>query len=208
MYLQVGSVSTHYPLEGLIKRLGLQDAVKITGYVSHSDFAHYVAAADICFNGRYPSAGETSASLLRLLGAGRAVLVSDIATFSELPTNVVAHVPIGAGEERLIATYAERLWNDAPLRQALETNARQYVAQSHSLEGAAAGYAQFLSQVYGWESLQPLTAPLWELEQPDSSNQLNPVAQLIGQRAAGLGLQEDDISLLERAIKRIKHLLP
>ena len=53
-----------------------------------------MAAADLCVNLRYPTAGETSASLLRLLAAGRPTLVSDYAQFTDLPRDCVAH---GAG---------------------------------------------------------------------------------------------------------------
>ncbi|HEY0734247.1 MAG TPA: glycosyltransferase, partial [Herpetosiphonaceae bacterium] len=70
-YILVGSVSPSYDLTALIRRLGLDDSVVVTGYAPRADFERYVAAADLCLNLRWPTAGETSASLLRLLGAGR-----------------------------------------------------------------------------------------------------------------------------------------
>ncbi len=206
LYILVGSVSAHYPLPEHIKRLGLGDAVKITGFVAHADFARYVAAADLCFNGRYPSAGETSASLLRLLGAGRAVLVSDIATFSELPRDVVAHVPVGDTESALIAAYAERLFADTALRQALEANARSFVAREHSLAAAAAGYINFLCQLYTWQPLMPDRPVLWDVTASSSASG-DVVNQLIGQRAAEAGLSSADVPLLERAVRRIRSLV-
>ncbi len=38
---------------------------------------------------RHPTAGETSASLLRLLGAGRPTLVTATGSFAELPPTIV-----------------------------------------------------------------------------------------------------------------------
>ena len=229
-FVLVGSVSPNYDLRGLVARLRLQDAVQITGYVNSADFGRYVAAADLCFNGRYPSAGETSASLLRLLGAGRAVLVSDVATFSELPPAVVAHVPLDDDEERTILAYAERLWADAALRHTLEANARAYVAREHTLGGAAAGYAGFLSELYRWEQPKIVRPPLWEVEGSgigdrgsgigDQENgdqgsgirdRESPVSHtdlsIIGERVAELGLNEADVALLDRAAARLHTLL-
>nr|MBA3470630.1 glycosyltransferase [Herpetosiphonaceae bacterium] len=212
-YLLVGSVSANYDVRSLVQRLGLSEAVQITGYVPAADFGQYVAAADLCFNGRYPSAGETSASLLRLLGAGRTVLVSDIATFSELPDDVVAHVPLGAAEEGTILAYAQRLAGDTTLRQALERNARSYVAREHTLAGAAAGYARFLAELHGWSS-PPLTRPiLWEVEPaPEAGDTVEQKAgsvagSAVGQRAAEIGLLEEDVRLLDRAGERLRSLL-
>jgi len=207
-YILVGSVSPNYDVRGLVQRLGLSGAVQITGYVAAADFGQYVAAADLCFNGRYPSAGETSASLLRLLGAGRAVLVSDIATFSELPGDVVAHVPLGPAEEHTILAYAQRLAADSALRQALECNARAYVAREHTLAGAAAGYAQFLGELYGWSRPAMLRPPLWAVE-PDPetvARSASPAVEL-GQRVAEIGLLEEDVRLLDRAGARLQSLL-
>lgn len=214
-YILVGSVSPNYDVQGLVKRLYLDGAVQITGYVGAADFARYVGAADICFNGRFPSAGETSASLLRLLGAGRAVLVSDIATFSELPADVVAHVPLDDSEEATILAYAQQLWRNEALRQALEHNAREYVAREHTLEGAAAGYARFLASLHGWNEPTIQRPPLWllahETAQPASpaatQHNHDSILTLIGQRAAELGLQEDDTRLLDGAGKRLGEVL-
>lgn len=203
-YILVGSVSPSYDLKALLQRLQLGESVQVTGYVDHADFNRYVAAADLCFNGRYPSAGETSASLLRLLGAGRAVLVSDIATFSELPADVVAHVPVDRDEVALIAAYAQRLWADVALREAMETNARRYVAEKHSLPLAARGYADHLSRVQGWPRLEPQRELLWDINNVTIQHS---ITQTIGHKAAQLGLVDDDAPLLDRLAARLRNLL-
>src|SRR5215211_2499479 len=149
-YLLVGSVSPVYDVRGVIGRAGLGDIVTVTGYVDRSAFEDYVAAADICVNLRHPTAGETSASLLRLLGAGKPTLVTASGSFAELPPGAAAQVDLDASEGDLILAYCRLLLARPGLAAALGANARSYVARGHSLDQAAAGYMNFLSKRYGW----------------------------------------------------------
>ena len=54
----------------------------------------YLAACDIVLNLRYPTVGENSGTLMRALGLGKAVVVSDVGSFSEFPDE---HLPESAG---------------------------------------------------------------------------------------------------------------
>ncbi|HET9223421.1 MAG TPA: glycosyltransferase family 4 protein [Roseiflexaceae bacterium] len=163
-YLLVGSVSPNYDVRAAVARAGLGQVVTITGYVDRAAFEEYVAAADICVNLRHPTAGETSASLLRLLGAGRPTLVTASGSFAELPVGVAAQVDPDAGEGELIAAYCRLLLERPDLAAALGQSARAYVAREHTLEGAAAGYMRFLATHYGWGEPQKIREqPLWGL---------------------------------------------
>jgi len=51
-----------------------------------------MSACDICFNLRYPTHGESSASLHRMLGLGKPVIVSGIGAFDEYPDDIVLKV--------------------------------------------------------------------------------------------------------------------
>jgi hypothetical protein len=162
-YLLVGSVSPNYDVRAAVERAGLAETVTITGYVDRAAFEDYVAAADVCLNLRHPTAGETSASLLRLLGAGRPTLVTSSGSFAELPTGVAAQVDADASEGDLILAYCRLLLDRPDLAAALGANARSYVAREHSLDQAAAGYMRFLSKRYGWgEPRKIRETPLWE----------------------------------------------
>lgn len=161
-YVLVGSVSPNYDVHALVRRLGLNDAVMITGHVPQDAFGLYVAAADLCLNLRAPTAGETSASLLRLLAAGRPTLVSALDTFDELPDDVCAKVDVDRSEGALIGAYAELFHQNLPVALQLGENARRYVAEQHTLDGAAQGYIDFLSRVYGWGDVPKQRPPLWE----------------------------------------------
>jgi hypothetical protein len=166
-YILVGSISPHFDVRGLVQRMGLQHAVQITGYVSREQFEAYVAASDICLNLRFPTAGETSASLLRLLGAGRPTLVSATGAFAELPPGVAAQVDPDSSESNLILAYCRLLAAHPDIAAALGAQARTYVAEQHSLERAAQGYARFLAHLYRWPALVRVRdEPLWSLDAP------------------------------------------
>jgi glycosyltransferase involved in cell wall biosynthesis len=166
-YLLIGSASPNYDLRGLVSRLGLSNAVLVTGFVDRAAWDHYVAAADICMNLRHPTGGETSASLLRLLGAGKPTLVSATGAFNELPTSVAALVDTGSAEEELILAYCRLLADRPDLAAQLGANARAFVAAEHSIERSALGYARFLARLYAWPVLRRLREkPLWELPEP------------------------------------------
>ena len=171
-YLLVGSISPSYDVRAAIGRAGLDDSVTVTGYVDRAAFEDYVAAADICLNLRHPTAGETSASLLRLLGAGKPTLVSASGSFAELPPGIAAQVDLDASEGELILEYCGLLAARPDLAAALGAQARAYVAREHTLDGAAAGYMRFLSTRYGWGTTPPLRAePLWAIESQEPSTE-------------------------------------
>jgi glycosyltransferase involved in cell wall biosynthesis len=160
-YILVGSVSPAYDARSAVARAGLDGAVTITGFVERTAFEHYVAAADICVNLRHPTAGETSASLLRLLGAGKPTLVTATGSFTELPAGVAAQVDPDYAEEDLVVAYCRLLATWPALAAAMGHAAREYVAREHTLEATAAGYAHFLGALHGWGELPKLRAPLW-----------------------------------------------
>lgn len=167
-YLLVGSISPSYDARAVVARAGLEDCVSITGYTDRAAFEDYVAAADICLNLRHPTAGETSASLLRLLGAGRPTLVTASGSFTELPPGVAAQVDMDRGERDLILAYCRLLTSQPTIAAALGANARAYVAQSHTLDDAAKGYMDFLANLYSWEPPQKKrNQPLWNPSSPD-----------------------------------------
>lgn len=101
------------------------DGIVTTGYVADEEFPRYYAIADRFVNLRYPSAGETSGTLIRALDAGKPVAVSDYAQFAELPEDVAFKVPLGAGEvERLVEFFTADLPSPRePQRAWLEENA-------------------------------------------------------------------------------------
>ena len=142
-------------LDRQLRYLGLGGRVRRLGFVAPELVSDLLAAADCCINLRYPSAGETSASLLRIMGAGLPVLVSDTGSFQELPEGCCIKLPVGPVEEALLAEYLIALARDEALRRSLGVAAREFVAEQHSLERSASGYLDTLGELLG----QALTLP-------------------------------------------------
>ncbi|MEN9938400.1 MAG: hypothetical protein RLZZ387_4979 [Chloroflexota bacterium] len=228
-YILVGSVSPSYDVRAAVARAGLEEAVTITGYVGRAAFEDYVAAADICVNLRHPTAGETSASLLRLLGAGRPTLVTATGSFTELPPGVAAQVDPDYAEEELIVAYCRLLASRPDLAAAMGRAARDYVAREHTLDAAAAGYAAFLARLYGWGDQPRARGPLWDVDgdrptadrrppttdHPAEGSVARPAAHDsrlathdwgLAAAAAELGATEDDRFLLEPAARALREL--
>lgn len=146
-YTLVGEAAPGYdPLE-TARELGLEERVDLTGYLPFAEYRAYMVASDIAINLRYPTAGETSASVLRLLGAGLPTLVSDVGWFAELPDDCCRKVPPGAGEQKIILERLLELAGDGALRRRLGEQARDYVHSQHSLAGAAQAYISFIQEV-------------------------------------------------------------
>ena len=95
-------------------------------------------------NLRYPSAGETSGTLIRLLGLGKAVVVSNTGAFAEIPDDCCAKIDLDATEEELLFAVLRALATDPELRRRMGENARRHIATHHSLEGSARAYADFV----------------------------------------------------------------
>lgn len=147
-YILVGHASPDYHLADLIHRLGLEESVHLVGYADRQTFQDYAAATDICVNLRFPTAGETSASVLRLMAAGLPILVSRAGAFEELPDGTCVKVDVDEHEVDLVLEYLRLLAGDADLRRRIGENARRYVGTYHTLERAAAGYIAALRAWY------------------------------------------------------------
>ncbi|HUP46102.1 MAG TPA: glycosyltransferase [Thermoanaerobaculia bacterium] len=104
------------------------EGVTITGYVADDDFGRYYAAADRLVNLRYPSAGETSGTLIRAFAAGKPVAVSDYAQFAEFPDACVVKIPFGDREVDALADFFVRDLDERGIAAAqhawLQENAR------------------------------------------------------------------------------------
>lgn len=143
----VGSESPNYDVGAVIRAHGLERAVRRVGFVAMDEYRDWIAASDICLNLRYPSAGETSASLLRLLAAGRVTFVTRAGAAAELPDDVCVHVEPDAHERRLLVEYLTYFLGRPDARAQLEARARAYADREHSLERAVAGYVAFLAEL-------------------------------------------------------------
>ncbi len=176
------AVGEEAPGTGLLEaahRAGVAARVHVTGYLPFADFASAIAAADLCLNLRYPTAGETSASLLRVMAAGRAAVVSDYAQFTELPAAIAIKVPLAppappgkregpvtaAVEAREVAELAARLASllaEPERLRSMGEAAREHVRRHHDPGRAAAAVADACAE---WVAAPP---PSWPTSLPSS----------------------------------------
>lgn len=76
-----------------IRELGIEEDVRVTGYVEMDEFKEYISITDLCLNLRYPYNGETSGSLMRIFAEGKCVVVNDIGSFGEFPDEICVKLP-------------------------------------------------------------------------------------------------------------------
>src|SRR6185295_12965059 len=119
----------------------------VTGRVPLPRFLALMATTDVAINLRYPTAGETSASLIRLMAAGKPTVVTRTGSFLEVPEGCVAAVDPDASEEELLLAYLRRLGTDEALRRALGENARRHVLAQHQAAQTAAAYAAAIDAI-------------------------------------------------------------
>lgn len=143
-YVLVGGQTDHYDVRAEAASIGVGDQVHFAGRVSEEMFSLYAFAADICLNLRYPSAGETSATLLRLLACGRPVLVTDQVHSGDFPSDVVALTSLDGDEDGLYCDLVD-LIRAEPRRRTLERESRAFVLREHSIEAMADDYAAALA---------------------------------------------------------------
>jgi glycosyltransferase involved in cell wall biosynthesis/SAM-dependent methyltransferase len=164
----VGEPHPEFPLEAMIGSMGLSANVRVLGFVPIEEFVGYLGACDIVLNLRYPTVGESSGTLLRSMGLGKAVMVSEVGSFQEFPDDVCLKVPVGPGEEDLIFEYLNLLVSRPDVAQALGSRAKDYVARECNWAAVARRYAAFLEAVVeGRECVEEAAPPIEDTPPPD-----------------------------------------
>jgi glycosyltransferase involved in cell wall biosynthesis len=143
----VGEPHPEFPLDRLIDSLGLGPSVRVLGFTPIEDFVGYMGACDIILNLRYPTVGESSGTLLRSLGLGKAVIVSNIGSFSEYPDEICLKIPVDQTEEETLFEYLNLLVSREGLRKSLGDRARAWVQRECNWQSVAERYVSFLNSV-------------------------------------------------------------
>ena len=161
--LLVGNPATHYDAKADAHALGIGHLVRFTNYVADADLPEYLAAADVCLCLRWPSTGETSASMIRCLAMGKPIITTDLALNRDMPMlltpwawtlshpwkDSINAKPLGVAidildEDHSLEITLRRLCDDASLRNQLGVRARQYWETNHRLEMMAEDYDKLL----------------------------------------------------------------
>lgn len=103
-----------------------------TGYTDLNEFNSFIKYADVVANLRYPSMGETSAAMIRIMEYGKPSIIVRDAWFSELPEDCVVFLePQKLGD---LAAELKHLITDEDYRNGIGERAKQYVDSYHSEE--------------------------------------------------------------------------
>ena len=142
----VGEGGARGGLEAVARELGIADAVTFSGWVDNEVFCRLPAAADLGVVLRSPSAGETSAAVLRFLACGTPVAVTGVRQFLEWPQLAAPRVTPGpAAMAELARLLAEvRVAGDWPARRA---GARAAYESGHRPADAARQMVRAISRV-------------------------------------------------------------
>ena len=147
MFLVVGEDHRKWSVAPLIEEMGLRKCARLTGYVSESDFFRYLKAVDVVVNLRYPTAGETSGTLIRALGAGLPLVVTDFGQFAELPEDVCLKVSGTENEERELYLALRALARRPTLRDRLRRRAAEWIRSECDINRSAARYLDFVERL-------------------------------------------------------------
>jgi len=166
----VGEPAGYYDALADARAFGVEDRVRLTGYVRDEDLPAYLGAADVCLCLRWPTTRETSAAWLRCLAAGKATISTDLVHNDETPsldprtwtTARAANPPVGADaadsseavcvsvdildEDHSLALAMRRLARDDGLRAELGRRARAWWERAHTIEHMAGDYRRVIAR--------------------------------------------------------------
>ena len=148
--LLAGASGERFDLDRRLERLGLTEGVERLDYVPEEQMWSLMARCDVLVNLRYPTMGESSGSAMRALSLGKALVVSDVGWFAELPDDAALKVPVDELEvpmlEAAIAFAAEHA-------DELGAAARAYVEGEHALPRVADAYVAALEVAAGGDAV-------------------------------------------------------
>ena len=114
------------------------------GYLEERDFWRAARGVDACINLRYPAAGETSGISIRLMGAGKPVLMTAAAENAGYPEDACIRIEPGLAEEDSLAQHMLLLRSQREVAGEIGRRASAHIARHHRVEAIAERY---------WETL-------------------------------------------------------
>jgi len=123
--------------EDILKIIDEEDLkydVSLTGHTSNEDFNKYFEITDVCVNLRYPTSGETSATLIKSLSHRIPTIITNYAQYKEYPDNCCWKVDLDRYETDLLSEYLYALITNNKLRTKMSNNAYEFAEKNNSLQ--------------------------------------------------------------------------
>jgi glycosyltransferase involved in cell wall biosynthesis len=133
-----------------IADLSLATAVDLVTDLAPDDFEDAIAGCDVVIGLRGPTVGETSATLMRGLGAGKPVIVSDLPQYRDLDRTFCSPVPTDPSEEvAALDQLMQELVADPLRRSSGGEAARRFVVSHASPPMVARRFAELCEEQAG-----------------------------------------------------------
>ncbi|MFJ1762744.1 glycosyltransferase [Amycolatopsis sp. NPDC088138] len=133
-----------------IAELGVGDAVRIIPSPDIDEFQDLIVATDALIGLRWPTAGETSAVMMRAFGIGRLFITSDLPQHRHYDREFCRLVPIDPRREAVeLAAHLERVVSWPEEARDAGRKAREYVRRHASWPVVAAAYRDAAESVRG-----------------------------------------------------------
>jgi glycosyltransferase involved in cell wall biosynthesis len=134
-------------LKNYIEEKNLSIIVK--GHLGLEELEALIDASDICINLRYPTMGESSGALLRMMGYGKPVLVTNFGSYADFPDYSVLKIDSDIDEKEHIKRFVKTLIEEEDFCRSVGEEARRYVREECSMKKCALEYVSFLkNQAY------------------------------------------------------------
>jgi glycosyltransferase involved in cell wall biosynthesis len=114
-------------------------------YLAEREFWLAAHAVDACINLKYPGAGETSGIGIRLMGIGKAVLMTDAAECARYPEDACVRIPPGAAERASLLAHMRMLAGMPCVAEEIGRRAAAYIGERHRIDYVGDCYWKVLS---------------------------------------------------------------
>jgi len=114
-----------------------------TGYTDEKEFNSFIKHSDLIVNLRYPSVGETSGAMIRILQLGKACITNNVGWFAEIPDECA--VKLGTDNIRAdLEKSINELSEDEEKRHILGKNAALYIKKEFAPETVVKKIREFI----------------------------------------------------------------
>nr|WP_276977812.1 glycosyltransferase [Ferrimicrobium acidiphilum] len=121
--------------------------IRVTGFVSQTEFQRYLMATDVAVQLRTRSRGETSGAVLNCLAFGVPTVVNAHGPTGEIPADCVLQLPEQFADAELSAAL-ESLWRHPDERRSLGEAAKTHIRVNHSPRHISDLYTEVIESAY------------------------------------------------------------
>jgi glycosyltransferase involved in cell wall biosynthesis len=116
-------------------------------YLEDREFWLAAKAVDACINLRYPAAGESSGIAIRMMGIGKAVLMTESLECSRFPEDACARIPSGLAERDSLRDHMTMFAGMPEVPAAIGARAGEYIRNVHGAARVAGEYWKLLESL-------------------------------------------------------------